>query len=353
MSGRIERRLGLLALAGLAAALGACGSSSASEASTDFEPLLSASIPAPLIEVLAAGPTAVAHYGVRQVELFDYDEAGHASTVVYREVVAVDDSGRFSLDPLDALTPVEPDEPTFLALQSARSGYHFRYRDFRIRDIGAFLANFTLAVDDLQPVSLLGRACTRVDVDSIGDKGLDYDLLLDDSTGVVLASQVIDAADGRLLQRNTFLSFAEGVPMGFQPHQPTNQEQPLDLGAPLAPQLGVPAGLPTYLPDGYLLSDASTVVDPEGLRWLLLTCTDGVEALFLLERLGPVGPIGHGGVAVHADPGSVDAPEGDELYGFQAGRITVLQGRLSGHFCAAVGSASPLDLQLTLESTVF
>lgn len=342
----------LVALSALLCSAGCADSASGQwQASTDFGPQIPLSSEATLLDQLAAGPASVPHFGIREVQLFEYDEQGAlADQVIYRESVAVDSEGRFALEPLAALTPVEPDEPTFLALLGMRSGYAFRYRDFMIRDQGAFLENFTLTVHHQAMLQFLGRTCFQVDVDSIDGLGVDYDLLVDSATGLVLASQALDAETGQLVQRQSYVSFSLGTPIDFVPDEPSNGWQTLDLFEPLPDQVGAAVSLPTYLPQGYVLSEAATVIDPDGLRWLVLTCTDGVEPLFVLERLDVGTPLD--GLQLQGAIDTLDEQPSDRLIGFRAGRLSVVQGLLGSSVRAALGPVEPVELQVLLESTV-
>ena len=336
-----------LVIGAAAVALSACGGGEAGLGAATQEPLTVLS-GASLLDLLAAGPEAVAHSGTRRVEVFDNENNGESS-VVYVEAIAVDSLGRFSLDPVEAVTPVLPDEETFFALQAARAGFNFHYRDFRVRDEQALLQNFRLIVPQVPPMTLLGRSCFEVLVDALDPTAIDFHLIVDDETGLVLASSALDGATGDLLQRATYLSLEFGDPADFVAHESTNQEQPLDLGLSLYEQLGYEPALPSYLPEGFGLSSAATVVDPDGVRWFLATYTNGVEPLFYLQRLPqPVAP----GVQAHSAATQLDEPDMDRLSGFEAGRVTVLQGLLNGRTCAAVGFCSSLELQLLLESAI-
>lgn len=336
-----------LALGAAAVVLAACTGGDAGLGSTAQAPL-SVLSGASLLDLLAAGPEAVPHSGMRRVEVFDSVHGGESS-VVYVEAIAVDSLGRFSLDPVEAVTPVLPDEETFFALQSARAGFNFRYRDFRVRDEQALLQNYRLIVPQVPPMTLLGRSCFEVLVDALDPTAIDFHLIVDDETGLVLASSTLEGSSGDLLQRSTYVSLELGDPADFVAHELTNQEQPLDLGLSLYEQLGHEPALPSYLPDGFSLSSASTVVDPDGVRWFLATYSDGVEPLFYLQRLPQ--PLA-GGVQAHSAATMLEEPEMDRLFGFEAGRVTVLQGLLNGRTCTAVGFRSTLELQLLLESAI-
>ena len=350
-----------LALAAALALSCGCSDSSTTTAQTEFpaDAATATAMGSPLVELLAAGPEAVAHAGIRQVEIHEKASGGSSVATVYREAVAVGAEGEYSLVPIESVAPANVDEDLFLALQSSHSGFNFRYRDFRVRDLAAFQANYSLTVAGAT-LEHLGRACVPVEVDDRSGQGVDYDLLVDAQTGLVLASQAVDAASGALLQRMTYLDVEFGEPTAFEPDQGTNAEQPVDVGQPLAAQVGFEPMLPTYLPEGFVMSSASTVVDPLGATWFMLVCTDGVEPLFLLERA----PFGGGATTFGAPPlekqafedlGSIGGSGLDansELIGYRAGRVRVLQGTLADVERIAVGSRPIVELQLTLESTL-
>ncbi|MEO0652581.1 MAG: hypothetical protein AAFZ65_18055 [Planctomycetota bacterium] len=350
-----------LALA-LAVGAAACSDSSNTQAQTQFPGGLvaaSASVD-PLLLLLAAGPESVAHSGLRQVELH-HKAPGHVEEViVYREAIAVDTRGQYSLVPVESLAPGGLDEELFLALQANHEGFNFRYRDFRVRDLGAFQANYTLGLV-AEDVEHMGRQCLLLEVDARSGTGTDYDLLVDELTGLVLASQVTDAATGVLLQRTTYLSVEFEEPNGFTPHAPSNAEAVLDLGQPLAPQAGFEPILPSFLPSGYVMTSAATVVDPDENTWFMLVCTDGVEPLFVLERnlesgvepinvgrLGTKTQVQHSANDLEQSGMNVDA----ELLGYRSGRVGILQGAFPELERIAVGTRPMVELQLTIESTL-
>ena len=85
----------------------------------------------------------VRHQGVRRVDLYDRS-VEPAKYLSYREEIAADGTGRFSLAPVEALTQVAPDWISFELQQRARAKFLMRYRDFEVRDQGLMLRNYTI-----------------------------------------------------------------------------------------------------------------------------------------------------------------------------------------------------------------
>lgn len=326
-----------------------CGGSATSVGQSGAPtPAFQVSETADLLSQLELGPFASPHSGTRLVEVYDHSD-GETTTATYHELVAVDSQGDFSVVPLHANSP-GLDNEIFLGQLEQHVGFHFRYRDFLIRDVNAFTSNFTLIADSSTTVPFLDRDCIEVLVEPSGSTGARHDLLVDAETGLVVASQTVDAISGELIMRTSFVTLSIGEPAEFEPFSAGNQEQAVDLSQPLAEQVGFAPTLPSYLPDGFVVSTASKVVDPLGVEWFLLTCTNGVDPLFVLQQAGTLA----GSPGVWIDPDQIDgAPVASELVYFQNGNVTAMYGNVDGGRRMVVGVGSLLDLQLTLESTLF
>lgn len=348
--------LAALAL-GTAASLATVGCSGGTS-STSSEPLfVASSAEASILELLAAGPESVPHEGVRLVEIYQPDEFGVLQPLIYREQVAVDDAGSYSIKPLSVDTPVSPDAQTFLLLQEGRGGYLFRYRDFRLRDLNLLVSNYLLNAVASAPVEIAGRSVELLSFTNLSGEGLDYEIWADVETGLALSTEVFDGS-GQLIQRTVYESYTHGAPTTFVPYREQNAEIVADLANPDPKVLGVAPIEASILPDGYQLHALSSVMDPDGLRWSLATYTDGVEVVFLLGRNADALPAPDldGNLAV-ASPifGALEGmsdDQGDRLFGYEAGRILILDGRYGDQLRIAVGAQPAELMQAFLESSL-
>jgi hypothetical protein len=331
-----------------------CGDSSSTAAATDlggWAGVQQLSGQASLLEQLAAGPAAHAHSGIRWVSLTQYAENQAPLQVAYTERVLVDGQGSYALQPLQVLSPVEPDPASFLVLQEAHAGYHFQYRNFQIRDLGLMVQNYTANTTEASPTVVAGRQCLSIAVVPNDGTGFRYQLLVDLLNGLVLGEEVRDDL-GRLVQQSLYLEYVDGEPSSFTPHVPLAPAEVYDLGGDLAAQVGYPPELPSYVPQGFQLTELARVVDPEQQSWLRATYTDGVEPLFLLLR-APVNP-GPGSTAIWLDPAAIGG--GDEvtagrLVGVRVGRAMAIEGLFEQRHRSVVGFLDALELQVMLEST--
>ncbi|QDU64999.1 sigma-E factor regulatory protein RseB domain-containing protein [Engelhardtia mirabilis] len=342
----VPTTLMLTAVGCCAALVGCVDSQSGGSTQTIFEPT---SGEASLLELLAAGPESVPHRGERLVEIFDVDAGGQVTPLQYREQISVNASGAYSLEPIGVDTPVLPDAASFLIQQEGRAGYMFRYRDFRIRDFDQLVLNYHLVAVASEPQTIAGRAAELLSFSSVHEFGYDFEVWVDSLTGLALSTEVFDPS-GALVQRVTYTSYVDGPPAGMVPHRPSNQEQLVDLGQPLAEQLGFPPALAQIVPDGYVLQELASVVDGDGVIWSKATYTDGIRPLFLLGGLQPK-------VQTAAGPAFVEAsgigPVGeDRLLGYKAGRILVLQGSYGDLGRIAVGDEPADEMQAFLESSL-
>ena len=305
-----------------------------------------------LFEHVQEAPLRVAHAGVRRLDLA-YDLGGGVQTLSYRERVVTDGQGRFSIQTLEALTPVGP---AFMELQRQREGFYFRYRDFKVRDLAAFLENYS--VYDLgQSVEFLGRTAWEFEIRTNqlkhpGHLGspVHYRLTLDVDTGLLLRSVELDES-GQVYARLEYESFELDPDLsGVTFHQLSNQEAPATLGPELEAQMGFEVTVPDALPAGYVLSEVSTIVDQSGGAWVKLTYTDGVEPLFYVQSRGA-----QPGVGVKVGPATsinLGSPLAGRVLWLQVGPIVAVQGELSGVMRLAVGKLSKDVLFDLIQSTL-
>lgn len=339
----------LTALAGLVvggAVAAGCGSQATLASSSQGVDLITQIQQAPLLE---------AHGGVRLLESH-YQLDGGSDRLVYRERVVTDGQGSFAITPLGVVSGGTLPQADFQLLQKAREGFHFRYRDFLVRDLAAFLTNYELETVG-QLVQVAGRDCLELSIRR-KDQTLSFDLAMDVATGLVLRYHEYDA-HGQLYTSMVYESF-DPTPdlVGVTFHTPGNQEQQLDLSQPVLPQLGFQPYVPKLPPGtGYTFVDASRVVDVHGQTWAKLTYTDGVETLFFLDggptqaqqgELGDKQPGAQTAGATSAGGTSMS----DRLQLFHEGPLTVAWGEVMAHRMIAVGKIDRSSMVTLIESAL-
>ena len=295
---------------------------------------------------LHAHPVEVGHAGVRRVDVYDH-EATPPTHLAYRERIATDGSGEYSLVPLDALTTVVPG---WHLLQRNREGFLFRYRDFAVRDEALFRKNYVLTDLDTR-VQVAGRQCAGYRAERrVGDSKR-FELAVDLQTNLILKAEEYDAA-GHLISVMEYESFdAEPDLAGAVWFQGVHQEKELDRTRSFEEQLGFDPPAPRLLPQGFELREAFTVVDAEGTTWLKLTFTDGVEPLFFLAALDGES----GGQERGEQQGAVRLPQPggqDEVVLFRMGAVRAAQGDIGNRRFIAVGRVSDDDLLDLIESSL-
>lgn len=306
----------------------------------------------PATQPLQAAPFGVpnaldrfAHEGVRLVEFFAPD----GSRLAYREHVATDGQGRFTIGSTELVEGKGQDPELFALLQNASQGFLHRYRDFAIRNGERFDRNYDW--QELDGARLVaGRDCRVIEVvGKRGERG-SYVLALDEATGIVLASEERDRS-GRLAHAVTYESFDAAPDLSrIEWHAPVNQERRLDLGQSLSEQIGAPVLEPRLLPAGYAWSEAATVDD--GQRpWLKTTYTDGVRTVLFLQGLAT---LDKDGIEVSAAPASpaTGPSASDRVTVYSMGAVTVVQGHVAGRDVIALGRVPEAELLDLIESAL-
>lgn len=306
-----------------------------------------------LVGQIQNAPNLVKHSGTRRIESY-YHLDGSGEPLIYREEVQADGQGHFAITPLGALQggPANPAE--LVAIQLARAGFNFRYRDFLVRDLPAFLNNYSL-VSANQVVQVAGRDCLQVEV-TRKDASVHYEVALDVVTGLVLRYRELDS-QGLLYSMMEYESF-NPAPDQSQVvfHQSSNQETPLTDPA----ALGFVPFTPKLLPDSaFSFLESSSVTDAaSGKTFAKLTYTDGVETIFFLDG-GPkpaARPLSVGSPGVGSNLAGLSQGEGveldDEVRSFHEGPLTVIWGDLSGHSLYLVGKATEAELLDMLASAL-
>lgn len=280
-----------------------------------------------------------AHSGRRRLEFLGADGV----TLSYREEIVTDGHGNYCLRPVDGDAAL--DWSTFELLQVLREGFLFRYRDLVVRHAGLLRRNWEFT--PLGTAEVAGRPCRKLRVERSVGEPIVHELAIDRETGLVLASQRLDASGKRVaaMQYETFR--ADPDTAGVVWHVPSNDEQPLLL-RDIPQQLQLRTLEPRLLPEGFTLYEAATV-SSDGERWLKLTYTDGLEPLFFLQKLEEPDAPGH--VAQVGDgPGLPREVSRVTLFTVQD--VRVAQGRCNGFDLIAMGPVPEVELLDMLESAL-
>ncbi len=338
--------LGALALS---AALGLTGCMHGSDTSA---------VVIPLLEQAEAAPDVVPHRGTRHFMARTVGVGG-SSVVEYTEEIAMDGTGCFSVVPLEVISAAG-DAETFLSLQEIRQNFVQRYRDFRIRDRQLLLSNYLVQLPDTVGVEVAGREAYQLTLDSkLADDGRRYEVALDTETFLVLRYREI-ADDGTLLTSMEYLTYSAD-PGAIDCFESDFEENVIGEVLPTEAELGFEPMIPSALPPGYAFEETGFVNDPFGESWLKLSYTDGIEALFFLQRMphsAPEGPLERGTIqasspqsfAVEPSDSVPDATGSVLIY--DAGGVAAIQGRVNGSDVIAVGKVSRDDLFVLLDSSL-
>lgn len=352
LQGRLLPALRVLGLTVLPLALEACTNG-------QLEPQHQA-VAASVLQYVASAPANVAHEGVRLVEYFGAVASG--GYLAHRERVQTDGQGRFSLVPLEALSPGLLDEFSYMAQLVAQEGYNFRYRDFRILSADLLLANYLITSYGVK-TQVAGRDCHQIELERrtiAGDPPeRSYVIDLDVQTSLVLSTQEYSSA-GQLLSRSIYESFSLGLPASMVPHVLANGEQVLPLGPELDAAVGFTVKAPTYVPPGFELLGSSKVVDGQNQVWAKLFYTDGIEKLFVLVRAAMAPAFPKSGGLTGGQGSSTGGVPSIDSAGFSPGHLRhmslgglqVMQGWINDWQVIGVGRIPQDDLHAMLESTL-
>ncbi len=285
----------------------------------------------------------VAHRGLRRVS---YRAPG--GWITFRERITTDGQGRFSIEPVEALTGTIMDWGSFELLQRAREGLVFRYRDFALRDAGLFERNWRWT--GLGPDTVAGRPCERYRVERTAGAPALHEVWIDQVSGILLASRQFDAQGVEFSSMEyESLDLAPDL-SGVAWHEPANQERELDWTRGIGDQVDDALLQPRLLPEGYALRAASTVEDGSR-RWLKLTFVDGVETLFFLQALSS-GPEARTGTDAGMDWTAGEAPAAGQVVVFAVGATTAAQATIGEHRLIAIGKVAEAELLDMIESAL-
>jgi hypothetical protein len=287
----------------------------------------------------------VAHRAVRKIEFPQMIGPGGS----FHERLTTDGHGHFSIQPIDMREFPSFEWDRFELVQHAREGFLFRYRDFVVRDPEQFERTWTTT--NLGPApNVAGRTCQLYRVERTVGEPREYELSIDEQTGLVLASREFDAA-GRIFAAMTYESIELAPDLGpVAWHERSNAEQALDLRSTFEQPPAQRPLRPRLIPAGYRELAAATVQDGDGKTWLELTYSDGVEPLFFLQALAHAtkptvargGPLSANGIP--------DSPSSVTV--FQLGRALAIQGEVDDHELMVIGSAPEAELLDLIESSL-
>jgi hypothetical protein len=316
----------------------------------------------PFLEKIPEAPSSVAYSGERHVRL-SYVVAGTLKDLEYDETVHSDGHGRFSIVPGKVSAPaMTDDEAAFFAiLQERRDGFFYRYRDFRIRDLRAFLRNWS-ATDQGLRETVAGRECAVLEFRKVRGDGSRYKAWIDVSTGLVMRAEEFDAQGARvgLVEFREFTLAPDLSTLAL--HGDRSEPKALDLSTDTTTALGFQVLRPKILPDGYRLERAESVTaeaasnpgagapnetrgEPRGERWARIAYGDGVEQIFFLQSLSP------DAAQASTAPGEVDV--GSRFVRvFHVGPWTVLQGQFDRTRAIVMGKVDEASLLRMLKSAV-
>jgi hypothetical protein len=238
-----------------------------------------------LLERIPTAPLNVAHAGLRRVE-FHYVVDGEAQDLVYEERVRADGLGRFEIDLLGVKAPSMSANAFehFQFQQKLREGFIFRYRDFSVRELELFLANYQTRVLAEEPI-IVGRKCVLLDVRRVGaSPETYYQVAVDPENALVLRSREYSTQTDDLLADVAFTEldlapvFAEVLP----PLPSLNATELAPADDNLA-GLGFQPWKPQVLPAGFQ-ELRSERFETGGFKWVRRVYGDGLENLFLLQR---------------------------------------------------------------------
>ena len=323
-------------------ALVACGGGvpAGGGSGTEGPPVYGATGPPDYFALGATAPFTTAYRGLRKVELY-YD--AHAP-MVYREDVGSDGQGKFSVETLDVLISSNPNTSLFLLLQIQRQAQIYRHRDFRIRDLGLFLANYDYVVLPTPPI-VAGVTCDRIQAQARVAAQSRFEVDIDPSTGLVMAWEEYDLASGNLDARIAFETYVPGgdlSDMALIDRVFQTSTYGVDTGD-FRTALGFTPLIPQLQPGvGYQLAPQAEVLEVNGENWATLYLTDGMGTCIFMD-------------SILVSPGGVTAgpsEKKDEVAVMQIGSWSSLRGAVRGHSVIMAGRVSELDLATVLDSAL-
>jgi negative regulator of sigma E activity len=219
-------------------------------------------------------------------------------------------------------------------MQKTREGFFYRHRDFRIRDLGRFVEQYTVTQSP-GVVFIANRECLELDIrknDGLGDRRV---VCVDPLTGLCLRTQEFNG-DGSLLglyeyeSLNLSPSFAAELSGGPTVWRPITDSA-----------LSAQALSPLWIPEGYAPRATEETVDAMGTQWVRHRFTDGAEPLFLMHDLRPTGS---------APTNRLTGNALTRVWVHTVGAWTVVEGRAGDTHLVVLGKRPEADLIAVLGS---
>jgi hypothetical protein len=304
---------------------------------------------APLLAKMAAAPTQVTYSGTR---IYLAPGAGaQGQTLELREDVIADGAGQFAVSPLELLQPpLSPaDAALFFLTQKLRERMMYFVRDFGVRDLDLFAANYAL-VDTAQATQVAGVTCQRMLVARRQNPERRYVLDVDTVTGLVLSVRE-EALDGTLLSSLAYETIDYTPDLAnVSWNVPVNQEEELVQGTPEAlVSLGFLPRTPKVLPSGWQQIGLAKLVDPTNDQvWARVTYSDGVEHIFFTVAKGD-GPSHQ----LKNPPPGTNPSHADRVKKMAIGTWTLLEADLSLGRVLVLGRAPDGVLEDMIQSAFF
>lgn len=324
-----------LGLGGCDAQSGGASSSGSVENATIGNPSLT------FLDRVSSAPRTVAYGGKRHLK-FKFSVEGTPTMLEYEEQVWSDGQGRSAIVPGKVHRPKMSTEQLdlFQAMQEARDGFFYRYRDFRIRDLTVFLQNWRVRDTGRQEV-VAGVTTSLLEFRRIDGTVPWYRAWIDPVTALVLRAEEI-GENGQLASTFEFETFQLAPDTsGLTLQDDQFVRTPFDPASDTVPTLGFQVRPPTVIPAGYRLERSESTSDGTN-TWAILTYTDGVDTLFFLQTFDAGGgsPVGEYNVGPKV------------ARGFRFGPWTVLQLRSYSDRVSVIGKADSDAIERMLKSSM-
>jgi len=277
-----------------------------------------------------------AHRGVRRVELSE--GPGSPFVLIYREELSVNEEGDFAIDPIEVLQPqMSPSaRELFLLMQKTREGFFYRHRDFRIRDLGRFIDQYTVTQSP-GVVFVANRECLELDIRKNSGSGDRRVICVDPLTGLCLRTQEFNAA-------GFLLGLYEYESLNLSPSFAAELSGGPTAWLPIADSaLSDQVLTPLWIPEGYAIRATEETVDAMGGQWVRHRFTDGAEQLFLMHDLIPAGS---------APMNRLTGNALTRVWVHKVGAWTVVEGTAGDTHLVALGKGSEADLVAVIGSIV-
>lgn len=296
-----------------------------------------------LVQQMMNAPSSTLLQGVRRIEAH-WNVAGNQQDLVYREQVTCDGQGQFAVDPVEAILPPMGggQESVFLMLQKEREGFMFTHRDFMVRDLDLFFANYQ--VTDLGvTTTVAGRTCAQLDVERQRNPESIFHLAVDVQTGMILRARE-EGLDGQLISLMEFEDFSDMPDLaGTVFHAPLTANSDL---ANMTKPLPFVAVRPKLIPQGYQLISSEALENAPGEEtWTRFIYSDGLRELFFLYR-GESELVAPGGI----QPAPPTTQRQDKVMVLEAGPWNVVQGEVFDGEVIVMGIAPVPELLDMIES---